>query len=580
MKKYKFIKKTMYSLIYLLVFIKTTIILSQSIIDIQPNKIEQTRDKEITNKFKYELKLINLNSQINKWFLLEILNIQTQKKHILNIENIFTNKYQIKLPSTIPVGIELSDGTNFIICNLEESILKNYYQEFSKLSEPYILICEDKIYIKIPVKGRASAKELVTNFLRKYLVGGEQITTFVKDHFYKDKYILQTKESKSSNNDKEIKLSIQNFPLPAKINPEYQNTLVFPKNLGIKLENLNENNKMMVGQWYQVASKENIYVSTIKAKHVDNSILNSFTQNVNKLDDKELNSLTYLVAFDLDSYELEFINGTEHPDVGWSPRVLDKVKTKDNGPDGFNTKEPLITTGKVPPFDRKLTVATFTGGFKRDHAAFKWGHLSTINKGSHYGVIETGVIFSSLNPQLATLIITKDQNIIFKTWEEQDWKTLQNSIKHARQNGVPIIDGIDSTSQLPIPTKFVNKWGEGNWSGSTSSTQRALRAGICIQNKDKKQFLIYAYFSSATPNSMARVFQAYYCYYAMHLDMNALEHTYLALYHTSQNNIKIEHLIDEMKVLDVKYQEHTLARFLHIADNRDFFYLKRKTKGN
>ncbi len=49
---------------------------------------------------------------------------------------------------------------------------------------------------------------------------------------------------------------------------------------------------------------------------------------------------------------------------------------------------------------------------------------------------------------------------------------------------------------------------------------------------------------------MVRVFQAYGCCYAMLLDMNALEHTYFALYTRSQGQILCQHLV-----------------------HRDFFYL-------
>ena len=57
-----------------------------------------------------------------------------------------------------------------------------------------------------------------------------------------------------------------------------------------------------------------------------------------------------------------------------------------------------------------------------------------------------------------------------------------------------------------------------------------MRSGSVARGSDGKRFLIYGYFPTATPSAMARVFQAYGCRYAMLLDMNALEHTYLALY--------------------------------------------------
>jgi len=72
---------------------------------------------------------------------------------------------------------------------------------------------------------------------------------------------------------------------------------------------------------------------------------------------------------------------------------------------------------------------------------------------------------------------------------------------------------------------------------------------------------------------MAHVFQAYGCRYAMHLDMNALEHTYLALYPRSGSGIGVEHLVQGMAVLDKSVGTALLPRFLGFPDDRDFFYL-------
>jgi hypothetical protein len=76
---------------------------------------------------------------------------------------------------------------------------------------------------------------------------------------------------------------------------------------------------------------------------------------------------------------------------------------------------------------------------------------------------------------------------------------------------------------------------------------------------------------------MARVFQAYACQYAMLLDMNALEHTYLALYRRQGANILVQHLVQDMNVLDKVASGQYVPRFLGYADNRDFFYLVRRS---
>ncbi len=115
--------------------------------------------------------------------------------------------------------------------------------------------------------------------------------------------------------------------------------------------------------------------------------------------------------------------------------------------------------------------------------------------------------------------------------------------------------------------------GEGNWSGSADEKLRTLRAGAALQETDGKRFLLYAVFTSATPSAMARVFQAYRCRYAMLLDMNALEHTYLAVYKRLGSKLYVQHLIQGMSEVDRSAQGQYIPRFLGYPDNRDFFYL-------
>jgi hypothetical protein len=197
-----------------------------------------------------------------------------------------------------------------------------------------------------------------------------------------------------------------------------------------------------------------------------------------------------------------------------------------------------------------------------------------VNHASHYGFIANGVVFSTLQPGLATILVRSDGHVEMKTWTEADNSSL-STIRHARQNGVALID-YDSATGTSEPGPYVNQWGAGNWSGSAEGEQRALRAGLCLQETDGRTYLIYGYFSSVRPSAMARVFQAYGCRFAMHLDMNALEHTYLALFHDQSGSFAVEHLITGMSVLDSVVDGHVVPRFVAEPDNRDFFYLLRK----
>ena len=123
---------------------------------------------------------------------------------------------------------------------------------------------------------------------------------------------------------------------------------------------------------------------------------------------------------------------------------------------------------------------------------------------------------------------------------------------------------------------LVEQWGAGNWSGSADEQLRTLRAGACVLAHEGRRFLVYGYFSSATPRAMARVFLAYGCRYAMLLDMNALEHTYLALYPRSGSRMGVQHLVSGMATLDRTVAGALLPRFLGFSDDRDFFYITRR----
>ncbi len=77
--------------------------------------------------------------------------------------------------------------------------------------------------------------------------------------------------------------------------------------------------------------------------------------------------------------------------------------------------------------------------------------------------MEHGVVFSKLQPQLATLYILTDGRVEMKTWSEEDDKLLP-SIRHARQNGVAILEHDPATGK-GIPGPYVANWMAGNLVG-------------------------------------------------------------------------------------------------------------------
>jgi hypothetical protein len=144
----------------------------------------------------------------------------------------------------------------------------------------------------------------------------------------------------------------------------------------------------------------------------------------------------------------------------------------------------------------------------------------------------------------------------------------------ARQNGVAIVE-LDAKGNS-IPGAHVDNWGAGNWSGSADAKLRTLRAGACMIQSGSKQYLMHGLFTTATPSAMAVVFQSYGCRYGMLLDMNALEHSYLALFARKGDKLVVEHPVAGMMEIDRSSNGKLVPRFVGYPDNRDFFYLVRR----
>ena len=521
--------------------------------------------------------LINLNPAINAWFVLKIAwkdgDPAFHGDLALHLENPEPRTRKLLLDEKFPTALVVADGKDRYACDLFGGDALNQARASQQIYAP---LCEGRLYLRNSATGHRTNLEAATEFLREHLWGGEKVISL--GHILMGEINRETgKLAAESPAATGVKAAggHGDLPLPALIDSKYADRTLTSGNLGIDLGGP-ERTGMIPGAWYAAAGNTGVYVSILQPNLIDPAILQSYRTTVNNLDTVEASALCYLIAFDLDQFELGYALGTENPKVEWSDHTLAQMRNpKLPGPDGIGSISPLIATGLVSPQDAARTVATFTGGFKRLHGAFEYGEFALKNHGSHYGFIENGVVFSKLQPGLATLVVLNDGSIDTKTWEDADNKLLPR-IRHARQNGVPIID-FDEASRSPVPGRLVARWGPGNWSGSADEKLRTMRAGAAVQTNYGKHFLIYAVFSDATPSAMARIFQAYRCDYAMLLDMNALEHTYLALYRRSGPQMFVDHLLKGMSEVDKSASGELVPRFLGYPDNRDFFYVMRRS---
>jgi len=517
--------------------------------------------------------LVEINPHINAWSVLTLAWGDAAPSRSYHLEN-GDPRTQLRLLAS---GIELSANGHSAVCALwaaePEAPDRMMIERAARAKLPYAPLCNDRLYLRNHVRGTRTQIERVTDLLRDHVWGGDKIVGFVRDTFFRDAFVEKAAPAAASlsaaardNVPRAARLEVGSRPLQAAHLGIRLGVDVGPDQAGAALD---------PGRWYAVPGAAGIFLSALQPHMIEHTILDGDRGAVTRLDAVEANALDYLVAFDLAQFDLGFALGTDHPRVDWSDRVPDNQRPPGSpGPDGIGNTLPLATSGMLNPALVLRAAATFTGGFKREHGAFHFGPLSERNGGSHYGFIEHGAVFSTLQPGLATLYVLDDGTVNMKTWTASD-NALLPRIRDARQNGVALID-YDAVNGISAPGALVDNWGAGNWSGSANEKLRTLRAGVCLQENSGRRYLIYGYFSTATPSAMVRVFQSYGCRYALHLDMNALEHTYLALYLNNGGELRVQHLIQDMAVVDKKGGEPLAPRFLGFPDDRDFFYLLRR----
>jgi hypothetical protein len=535
----------------------------KTIVELQPLRHEMAATVEGTER---EIRLIDLNPGIHEWFLLTT----TERGNALNyhIENPDPEGQRIALEGTVVPAITIASDTGTARCAPWEGDPQPII-EAERSGLPFAPICGGRLYLRNRVTGASTSLERTTDFLRDKVWGGEELVRFVRDNFYKDRYAETSEVLGTADGEGALQ-----GPPPAPLSvPDAERPVIYVQH-EFGLDGA-EPGRMTMGVWYPVSDLDGVFVSTIQPRYISQAILDG-PGTVNWLDGVERSAVNYFVAFDLSQFEIGFSKGTDHPRVDWSPRPPWNMRVQGlPGPDGIGNVYPVVPLGMVSPEVVDRTIATFTAGYKRSHGAFKWGPFSQTNYGTHYGFLEHGTLYSRLWPGLSTLYVLKDGTIGMKTWTEED-NALLPELRFARQNGVPLVE-YDAEAGMPLPGPLVTQWGPGNWSGSAAAELRTLRAGGCIVPSGDTRYLIYGYFSTATPSVMARTFQAYGCEYAMLLDMNALEHTYLALYVRREGQIHVEHMVPGMALVDRRDRRGNLSpRFIAYPDNRDLFYVMRK----
>lgn len=544
---------------------------TRSVVDLQRFRREESIPIRDAAGRRGRASLIDLNPRIHSWFLLSIAWEGTDDITTVHLENAD--------PTGQTLHLDPDEGGRLVIASREgETTCTPWSQPAGggltaarAAATPYAPLCGERLYLRDTVPGRRTAKEWAADLLRDHVWGGEKITTLVRDTLFKDAWLSTPRLGRDGGKARRL----PGIPVPPQLAPAYRDQDLAPDGLGIAAVR-EEDGRMGIGRWYPVEDQPGIFLSAVTPGAIDPEVMAGARHPVNPLDPVESGALAYLVAFDLYQFAVGFAVGTDHPRVDWSRHMRPDMRDDSlPGPDGIGTIAPLVRTGMLSPAQQGLVAATFTGGFKRSHGAMRYGPLAYMNHGSHYGFLEEGVVLSELQPGLSTLWVLNDGRVQLGTWSAADTRYLER-VRFARQNGVPLVD-FDAATGRSGPGALVTYWGAGNWSGSKDNELRTLRAGLCLLEGPERRYLVYGWFSTATPSAMATVFMGYGCRYAMLDDMNALEHTYLALYHRREGKLLVQHLTVGMSVLDKQAGDQYVPRFVAFPDNRDFFYLLRRS---
>lgn len=489
--------------------------------------------------------LTDLNTNIHAWYL---LTVQTPKgfSGLFNLENPWPLQQSLALNEGGQLVVRT--GTKSQVCDildgLGESELAAAISTDKVRRDPYMPLCSGRLYLRNRTTGRQESATWVNSLPDVFATRAQTMRESVADR-------------------------APVAPLAARV---AKPTLIAGNGNDIALAEPSKGG-MNAGEWYQAKNYPGVYVSVMKLALVDPEVLKTYAKIIPAVgaDGGLVNS----VALDLGLYKFGWTSGTEHPGVGWSSRA--RVPHKDPGPDGFATLSPLVLPGVVNPVDAARAVGVFTGGFQRHHSAFRSPPYTSINRGSHYGFMEKGVVMSTLVPNLASILIAADGSLDIKTWTLADIARLP-TLRDVRQNGIPIID-TDPLTGEGFPRKEVGSWGGGNWSGSGDHPPRLKtpRTSACLVRNGDHRFLVISYFSSHTPTEMARVLQAYRCEYAIHLDMNSPLFSYMSLFTTAPDgSFDVEHLSTSMAGEDVKVNGKRAPRWLLTPTYKDFFYILKR----
>jgi hypothetical protein len=161
----------------------------QTVIDLQP--LRKTTFISIRNRAGENgtALLINLNPQINTWFVLALQWPTSGAAIFYHLENPLPESGTIGLDPHFPMGLVLDGDKKKDKCLLWDEPDGGAIARAASSGAPFSPLCGGRLGLRNATEGHKTNLEAVTDLLRQHVWQGEKITAFVRETFFKDAFL-------------------------------------------------------------------------------------------------------------------------------------------------------------------------------------------------------------------------------------------------------------------------------------------------------------------------------------------------------------------------------------------------------
>ena len=273
---------------------------TRTVVDLQPFRSETRVPIQRADNVAGSATLINLDPQVNAWFLLTLDWRAARPQEVYHLENARPAR-TLALHAAPPGIVQVDFGDRSPPCTLPLAGAAGRPGALGLARAsglPCAPICDGRLYVRNQTVGRASSLETVTDFLRDRVWGGEKIVTLVKKELYRDAFLEQGEPRVMTRTG----AAPASAPAGAIVDPARADLAVIPSDLGLDVDSADP--ALLLGQWYGLRGLPDVYLSVVMPEVIAREVLDGRERSVNRLDSTESKALVYLVAFDLGRLDL------------------------------------------------------------------------------------------------------------------------------------------------------------------------------------------------------------------------------------------------------------------------------------